>query len=102
MHVMDRDEWSVYIARCVDGSLYTGVAKDVRARLAAHNAGRGAAYTRPRRPVRLVHREDGFTRGGALSREAGIKALNRAGKLALVADARRADGATTRKSKTRR
>jgi putative endonuclease len=80
----------VYIARCVDGSLYTGVAKDVRARLAAHNAGRGAAYTRSRRPVRLVYREDGFTRSKALSREAGIKSLARAEKLALLKAARAA------------
>jgi putative endonuclease len=77
-------DWSVYIARCADGSLYTGVAKDVAARLAAHNAGRGAAYTRPRRPLRLVHREDGLTRGQALSREARIKALARPEKLALI------------------
>lgn len=81
-------DWSVYIARCVDGSLYTGVAKDVKARLAAHNAGKGAAYTRSRRPVRLVYREDGFTKPAALSREAGIKALTRLEKLALVRPAR--------------
>ena len=80
----------MYIARCVDGSLYTGIAKDVKARLAAHNAGRGAAYTRSHRPVKLVYREDGFTRGKALSREAGIKALSRAGKLALLKAARAA------------
>ena len=83
-------EWSVYIARCADGSLYTGVAKDVAARLAAHNAGRGAAYTRPRRPLRIVHREDGFTRGQALSREARIKSLARPAKLELVKKAARA------------
>lgn len=83
-------DWSVYIARCADGSLYTGVAKDVRARLAKHNSGRGAAYTRSRRPVRLAHREDGFTRSAALSREAGIKRLTRAGKLALLKAARAA------------
>jgi putative endonuclease len=83
-------EWSVYIARCVDGSLYTGIAKDVRARLAAHNAGRGAAYTRSRRPVKLVYREEGFTRSTALSREASIKSLERPGKLALLKAARAA------------
>lgn len=82
-------DWSVYIARCADGSLYTGVAKDVKARLAAHNAGRGAAYTRARRPVRLVYREDGMSRGAALSREAGIKSLDRSSKLTLVKAARR-------------
>lgn len=83
-------EWSVYMARCVDGSLYTGIAKDVRARLAAHNAGRGAAYTRSRRPVKLVYAEDGFTRSTALSREASIKSLERPGKLALLKAARAA------------
>ncbi len=77
-------EWSVYMARCVDGSLYTGIAKDVTARLAAHNAGRGAAYTRSRRPVKLVYARGGFTRSSALSREAEIKALDRSGKLALL------------------
>ena len=82
-------DWSVYIARCADGSLYTGIAKDVRARLAVHNAGRGAAYTRPRRPLRLIYREDGMTRSAALSREAGIKSLERRDKLSLVKAARR-------------
>lgn len=80
----------MYMARCVDGSLYTGIAKDVRARLAAHNAGRGAAYTRSRRPVKLVYSEDGFTRSKALSREANIKSLERPGKLALLKAARAA------------
>ena len=45
-------DWHVYIVRCADGSLYTGVAIDVRARIATHNAGQGAKYTRGRRPVR--------------------------------------------------
>ena len=79
----------MYMARCVDDSLYTGIAKDVTARLAAHNAGRGAAYTRARRPVRLVYTEKGFTRSTALSREARIKALDRVDKLALLASAGR-------------
>ncbi|MDE2491420.1 MAG: GIY-YIG nuclease family protein [Elusimicrobia bacterium] len=81
-------DWSVYIARCADDSLYTGVAKDVSARLAAHNAGRGAAYTRSRRPVRLAYREDGLTRSAALSREAAIKSLPRPEKLSLLKAAR--------------
>ena len=76
------------MARCIDGSLYTGIAKDVRARLAAHNAGRGAAYTRARRPVKLVYHEAGFTLSTALSREARIKSLERPGKLALLKAAR--------------
>ena len=70
-------EWSVYIVRCVDGSYYTGVAKDVERRLGQHNAGKGAAYTRSRRPVDLRFREDGFTRSQALVREAQIKSWDR-------------------------
>lgn len=77
-------EWSVYIVRCADDSLYTGIAKDVKARLSKHNAGKGAAYTRSRRPVRLLYRQDGFTRSEALIREAAIKALPRALKQKLA------------------
>lgn len=78
-------EWSVYIVRCRDGSLYTGVAKDVDARVARHNSGKGAAYTRTRRPVELSYREEGFTRSGALVREAQIKRLPRERKQGLLA-----------------
>ena len=80
-------DWHVYIVACADGSLYTGVAKDVAKRIAAHNAGRGAKYTRARRPVKLVHSEAGFSQGGALSREHAIKRLRRGEKLGLVASA---------------
>jgi putative endonuclease len=79
-----RKDWSVYIARCSDDSLYTGVAKDVTARLEKHNTGKGAAYTRSRRPVALAYVEKGFTRGKALSREAEIKALTRPEKVLLT------------------
>ena len=76
--------WFVYVVRCRDGSLYTGVAVDVPARVSAHNAGRGARYTRSRLPVRLVHTERKRSRSTAQSREAAIKALPRAEKLRLV------------------
>lgn len=76
--------WSIYVLGCSDGSLYTGIAKDVRARIAAHNAGRGAKYTRARRPVRLMHEEAGFTHGDALRRERAIKRMRRGAKLALL------------------
>lgn len=76
-------EWSVYVVRCADDSLYTGIAKSVEKRLAQHNSGRGAAYTRSRRPVSLHYREDGFTRSGALVREARVKRLPRAEKEGL-------------------
>jgi putative endonuclease len=78
-------DWNVYIVRCRDLSLYTGVAKDVDARLGVHNAGKGAAYTRARRPVRLVYQENGLTRSQALVREAAIKRLPRDEKLLIVA-----------------
>jgi predicted GIY-YIG superfamily endonuclease len=76
--------WSVYIVRCGDDSFYTGIAKDVDARLKKHNSGQGAAYTRSRRPVALLYRQDGFTRSEALVREAQIKALPRSDKAKLA------------------
>ena len=76
--------WSVYVVRCADASLYTGIAKDVAARLEKHNAGKGAAYTRARRPVSLLYREAGLTRSAALSREAEIKSWPRRKKEELA------------------
>ena len=81
--------WSVYMVRCGDGSLYTGVAKSVEKRVAKHNSGRGAAYTRTRRPVRLLYREDGLTRSEALIREAGIKSMPKPKKESIVEESRR-------------
>jgi predicted GIY-YIG superfamily endonuclease len=78
------ESWSVYVVRCSDDSLYTGVAKDADARVAKHNSGKGAAYTRTRRPVELLYREDGYSRSGALIREAAIKSLPREKKRALA------------------
>ncbi|MEA4814516.1 MAG: GIY-YIG nuclease family protein [Oscillospiraceae bacterium] len=75
----------VYILRCGDGTLYTGSTNDVEKRVAAHNAGRGAKYTKPRLPVAVVYREDAADKGAALRREAEIKRLKRAEKLALIA-----------------
>lgn len=76
--------WFVYLARCSDGSLYTGVTTDPEHREAVHNTGRGAAYTRSRRPVRMVYREAVGSRGDALRREAAIKRLGRKEKEAIV------------------
>lgn len=76
--------WSVYILRCGDGSLYTGAALDVMKRLRAHQSGRGAAYTRSHQPVALAYAEEVGTKGEALRREAAIKRLSRAEKLALI------------------
>ena len=76
--------WHVYILRCVDSSLYTGVTTCVAERVAAHNAGRGAKYTRSRLPVELVYEERVGDRGEALSREAQIKRLPAVEKRRLV------------------
>ena len=69
--------WKLYILRCRDGSLYTGITTDVEKRLAAHNAGKGAKYTRGRGPLELVYREDCGDHSAALKRELEIKALPR-------------------------
>ena len=77
-------DWNVYIVRCADHTLYTGIARDLRQRIAQHNEGKGAAYTRARRPVVLVHQEPAPDRGAALRREAAIKRLPVAAKRALT------------------
>ena len=75
----------VYIVRCADGTLYTGYARDPRARARVHNTGRGARYTAGRRPVRLVYVEAFRSIGKALRREHELKRWTRAEKRALVA-----------------
>lgn len=77
--------WTVYLARCGDGTLYTGVTTDPLRRLAEHNAGCGAAYTRSRLPVTLVYWELVADRSGALRREYAIRRLTRDQKEALAA-----------------
>ena len=80
--------WWVYILRCGDGTLYTGIATDVERRFREHADGRGAKYTRGRGPLTLVYREAQSDKGAALRREAAIKRLPRAEKLALIANGR--------------
>jgi len=77
--------WYVYIVQCVDDSLYTGIATDVERRVAEHNAGQGAKYTRGRGPVVLVYREAVQNRPDALKREHAIKKLRCNAKHALIA-----------------
>ena len=77
----------VYILRCADGTLYTGYTNNVDRRCAVHNSGRGAKYTRSRRPVTVVYRERCDDRSGALRREAAIKSLTRPQKEQLIAAA---------------
>ncbi len=76
--------WFVYVARCGDDSLYTGITTDPGRRETAHNAGRGAAYTRARLPVRLVYLEPARDRAAALRRELAIKRLSRTHKERLL------------------
>lgn len=76
--------WKLYILRCGDGSLYTGITTDVDKRLEAHRAGKGAKYTRGRGPLELVYREDCGDHSTALRRELEIKAMTREEKLALI------------------
>ena len=76
--------WYVYILRCADGTLYTGSATDLQRRLKTHNSGKGAKYTRSRRPVELVYWETAADKSGAFRREAAMKKLTRAEKLRLI------------------
>jgi predicted GIY-YIG superfamily endonuclease len=77
--------YSVYIARCADGSLYTGFARDPVARVAVHNSGKGAKYTASRLPITLVYIERSDDLSTALKRERQIKMWNRDKKEALIA-----------------
>ena len=77
--------WTVYILRCGDGTLYTGITNDLPRRLAAHRSGKGAKYTRGRGPLALLYAEEQPDRSAASRREAAIKALSREEKEALAA-----------------
>lgn len=76
--------WKLYILRCGDGSLYTGITVDVEKRLKAHRTGKGAKYTRGRGPLELVYREDCGDHSAALRRELQIKAMPREEKMLLI------------------
>ena len=76
--------WWVYILRCGDGTLYTGIAADLERRIDQHRRGAAAKYTRSRLPVELVYREEQPDRSRALRREAAIRRAGRAEKLALI------------------
>ena len=81
---MSAGSWAVYILRCADGTLYTGIAPDVEKRVQKHNEGKGAKYTRGRTPVELVYQEELGDKSAALRREASIKKMSRTEKLALI------------------
>lgn len=83
---MPINQWLVYIVRCADNSLYTGITTDVGRRLAEHNSADGLAakYTRSRRPVHLVYQETVSGRAEATRRESQIKRLSKSAKEALL------------------
>jgi putative endonuclease len=76
--------WTVYVARCRDGTLYTGITTDPDRRLAEHNAGSGGAYTRNRLPLVIIYREPAQDRSSAQRRERAIKRLTRVQKEMLI------------------
>lgn len=76
--------WFVYLLRCANGCLYTGIATDVHKRLAVHNAGKGSAYVRAHRPAKLVAFTASENRSAASSLEYHVKSLRKAQKLALA------------------
>jgi UV DNA damage endonuclease len=78
------DSWFVYMLRCADGAIYTGITKDVKRRCQQHKNGKASRYTRSRRPTKLVWHEAQPSRSSALKREAAIKAMTRREKLAMI------------------
>ena len=80
--------WYLYILRCGDGTLYTGITTDVEKRLEVHRSGKGAKYTRGRAPLELVYREECGSHSDALKRESAVKKLTRIQKEAIIAQCR--------------
>jgi UV DNA damage endonuclease len=76
--------WSLYVLRCADGSLYTGITNDVPRRYKQHNAGTASRYTRSRLPVELMYQESQSSRSDALKRELAVKAMSREAKESLI------------------
>ena len=79
------DIWFVYMVRCSDGTLYTGITNDLEKRIRAHNSGKdGARYTRSRRPVKLVYSEEAGSKSNAAKLEYKIKKMTRAKKMEMI------------------
>lgn len=78
--------WWTYIVQCCDGTYYTGISPNIASRIEKHNAGAGAKYTKPRRPVLLVYSEKHGDRSSASKRESEIKKLSRKKKSELIQD----------------
>ena len=98
--VEKQSKWKVYVLKCRDGSLYTGITNDLPARLRRHNAGAGAKYTRSRRPVKLVWHETKRSESAARKREWQIKGLKKVEKERLVTSG--ADTGRSRSGRSRR
>jgi putative endonuclease len=81
------NKWYLYILRCKDNTLYTGITTDLEKRLEAHRSGKGAKYTRGRTPLELVYREQCESHSHALKRELEVKALSRQAKEKLIESA---------------
>ena len=84
-----REKWFLYILKCADESLYTGITKDLERRFKMHSEGKAARYTRTRRPLEVVYQEICKTRTDALVRECAVKALSKPKKLALIGQPKR-------------
>ena len=85
MRSQNRDIWYVYMVRCNDGTLYTGITNDLEKRIKAHNSGKdGARYTRSRRPVKLVYSEEAGAKSTAAKLENKIKKMTRAKKMETI------------------
>ncbi len=81
---MNENNWLVYILRCKDGSLYTGVTNNIERRIKMHDNGSASRYTRVRLPVKLIYHQSGMTRSQALIRECAIKKMTKQGKEQLI------------------
>jgi len=81
---MAEEKWYIYIIKCRDGKLYTGITNNLKKRIAAHNTGEGCRFTRCRYPVKLIYTEACKNRSEASRREIEIKKLSRKEKLVLV------------------
>ena len=88
-----RRGWCIYLVKCADGTLYTGITNDLQRRLDRHNNGTASRYTRSRLPVVLVHREGCRGRSAALKKEIRVKSLSRKAKEAYIAGKKRSSPA---------
>jgi len=86
-----KENWSIYILKCRDGSFYTGITKNIERRLKMHNDGTASKYTRTRRPVELAYQENCGTHAQALVRECQVKTFPKDKKLELISDKNRDD-----------